>query len=176
MMLVCITSPMSLWSQHNHNINKSSQLLVYTHTNLWWAEIETKTLTFLLLHFFQIILSYKWNTRFRFVVWCLLLHIDLKVLLSVSERPLLWAPFPTGRGRLEGKRKGAHNNQESEMQRITYTDWEPSLEVSLYNAGFAPQRRRPWKRKYKSAAWQNYTSSRLFNWQVMRELHYTECN
>lgn len=121
MMLVRITSPMSLWSQHNHNINKSSQLLVYTHTNLWWAEIETKTLTFLLLHFFQIILSYKRNTRFRFVVWCLLLHIDLKVLLSVSERPLLWAPFPTGRGRLEGKRKGAHNNQESEMQRITYT-------------------------------------------------------
>lgn len=48
------------------------------------------TLTFLLPHFLEVILSYEGDSRFG-LFWRLLLHVNLKVLLSVPERALLRA-------------------------------------------------------------------------------------
>lgn len=56
--------------------------------------------TFFLSHFLEVIFSNKRDSGFGFV-WSLLLHIDLKILLSIPERPLLWAVFTTRNRTLE---------------------------------------------------------------------------
>lgn len=52
--------------------------------------------TFFLSHFLEVIFSDKRDSGFGFV-WSLLLHVNLKILLSVPERSLLWAVLTTRR-------------------------------------------------------------------------------
>lgn len=52
--------------------------------------------TFFLPHFLEVIFSDKRDSRFGFF-WRLLLHVNLKILLSVPEGALLWAVLTTRR-------------------------------------------------------------------------------
>lgn len=52
--------------------------------------------TFLLPHFLEVVLSNEGDSGFGFL-WCLVLHVDLKVFLPVPERALLWAVLASKR-------------------------------------------------------------------------------
>lgn len=65
-------------------------------------EVKEMKQTFFLSHFLEVIFSHKRDSGFGFV-WSLLLHVDLKVLLSVPERSLLWAVLTARRGTLWGQ-------------------------------------------------------------------------
>lgn len=82
---------------------------------IWRGTLKEKQ-TFFLPHFLEVILSNKRDSRFGFV-WCLLLHVDLKILLPVPERALLWAVLTTRRRTLQGYKKNQRQN--AKMMKIT---------------------------------------------------------
>lgn len=77
--------------------------------------IEEKQ-TFFLSHFLEVIFSDKRDSGFGFV-WSLLLHVDLKILLSVPEGPLLWAVLTARRGTLWGSHEKSSKNTDNSRER-----------------------------------------------------------